>query len=61
MIYRQGFYNYFAYDDGTPEFGYGLEPARAMLAYQFRLVTMDTLSGVQLYFNRTLNDANYRF
>jgi hypothetical protein len=61
MIYRQGFYNYFAYDDGTPEFGYGLEPARALLAVQFRLVTMDTLSGVQLYFNRTLNNANYRF
>ncbi len=61
MKFRQGFYNYFAYDDGTPEFGYGLEPARAMLAVQFRLVTMDTLSGIQLYFNRTLNDANYRF
>jgi hypothetical protein len=61
MKFRQGFYNYFAYDDGTPEFGYGLEPARAMLAVQFRLVTMDTLSGVQLYFNRTLKDANYRF
>ncbi|MFA5417858.1 MAG: hypothetical protein WC341_05310, partial [Bacteroidales bacterium] len=24
-IYRQGFYNYYAYDDGTPEYGFGLE------------------------------------
>ncbi len=61
LKYRQGFYNYFAYDDGTPELGYGLEPARGMLAYQFRMVTPDTLTGVQMYFNRTLNNANDRF
>lgn len=61
MTYRQGFYNYFAYDDGTPELGYGLVPARAMLAYKFRLTTPDTLQGVQMYFNRTLNNANDRF
>ncbi len=61
MTYRQGFYNYFAYDDGTPELGYGLEPARAMLAYRFRMTDPDTLRGVQMYFNRTLNNANDRF
>jgi hypothetical protein len=61
MKYRQGFYNYFAYDDGTPELGYGLEPARGSLAYQFRLVIPDTLTGVQMYFNRTVNNANDRF
>ena len=32
-IYHQGFYNYYAYDDGTPEMGYGLEPAGAQLGY----------------------------
>lgn len=61
MTYRQGFYNYFAYDDGTPELGYGLSGARSMLAYQFRMVAPDTLRGIQIFFNRTLNDANYQF
>ncbi len=56
-IYRQGFYNYFAYDDGTPEFGYFLEPTGAQLAYQFKLTMADTLQGVQIYFSQ-LQDAN---
>lgn len=61
MQFHQGFYNYFAYDDGTPEFGYGIEPARGLIAYQFRMTVPDTLQGVQLYFNRTLNDANDKY
>lgn len=61
ITYRQGFYNYFAYDDGTPEFGYGLEPAGALLAYQFNLSTPDTLFGVQMYFNHTVSDGNVNF
>lgn len=60
LVYVQGFYNYFAYDDGTPELGYSLEPAGAYLAYQFQLNVMDTLTGVQILFNRTLNDGNNR-
>jgi hypothetical protein len=60
LIYVQGFYNYFAYDDGTPELGYSLEPAGAYLAYQFQLNTPDTLTAVQILFNRTLNDGNNR-
>ncbi|NOX85562.1 MAG: T9SS type A sorting domain-containing protein [Chlorobi bacterium] len=61
VIYRQGFYNYYAYDDGTPEFGYGLEPAGSLLAYQFSLSMPDTLWGVQIYFNRTMDNANQFF
>jgi len=57
-IYHQGFYNYFAYDDGTPEFGYGVKPIGAMVACQFKLSTPDTLRGVQIYFNRTKDNAN---
>ena len=60
-IYQQGFYNYYAYDDGTPEFGYGLEPAGAQLAYQFTLSMPDTLYGVQMYFNQTLDFSNNQF
>lgn len=60
-IYRQGFYNYYAYDDGTPEFGYGVEPAGALVAYQFRVSVPDTLRGVQMYFNKTKENANANF
>ncbi|MBO4574321.1 MAG: T9SS type A sorting domain-containing protein [Bacteroidales bacterium] len=58
---HQGFYNYFAYDDGTPEMGYGLVPDDTYFAAQFKVATLDTLSGVQMLFNRTFNDANYNF
>ena len=58
IIYHQGFYNYFAYDDGIPELGYGLEPSGAECAYQFAVTDPDTLKGVQIYFNRTLGNAN---
>jgi len=60
-IYTQGFYNYYAYDDGTPEYGYGLEPAGAQLAYQFNLSIPDTLWGVQMYFNQVVEQANVNF
>ncbi len=60
-IYGQGFYNYFAYDDGTPELGYNLEPAYAQLAYQFKLIIPDTLWGLQIYFNHTQNNANANY
>lgn len=58
---HQGFYNYFAYDDGTPEKGYGLIPDDTYFAAQFRVSRLDTLHGVQMLFNRTFNDANYNF
>lgn len=61
IVRHQGFYNYFAYDDGTPEMGYGLVPGDTYFAAQFRVIKLDTLSGVQLLFNRTFNDANYNF
>lgn len=61
-IYVQGFYNYYAYDDGTPEKGWGLDPvAGGQVAYQFTLNMADTLWGVQMFFNRTLNSANEFF
>lgn len=61
ITYQQGFYNYFAYDNGTPELGYGLEPAGAHMAVQFKMVVPDTLKGVQMLFNRTLNNTNNKF
>ena len=61
IIRHQGFYNYFAYDDGTPEMGYGLVPSDTYFATQFNVTGLDTLRGVQMLFNRTFNDANYNF
>ena len=61
IIRYQGFYNYFAYDDGTPEMGYGLVPSDTYFATQFSVNRLDTLSGVQMMFNRTFNDANFNF
>ena len=61
MVYRQGFYNYYAYDDGTPEMGYGVVPAGGAFAVRFELSDYDTIAGVQLLFNRTLNDANNKY
>ena len=57
----QSFNNYYAYDDGTPERGYGVTPDDSYFATQFTISLPDTLSGVQLLFNRTHNDANYDF
>ena len=59
--FHQGFYNYFAYDDGTPEFGYDLESAGAQVAYQFTVNIPDTLQGVQIYFNRTKGNTNEKY
>ena len=61
LVYRQGFYNYFAYDDGIPEMGYGVEPSAGAFAVRFELSEMDTLRGVQILFNHTLRDANNNY
>lgn len=61
LVYRQGFYNYYAYDDGIPEMGYGVEPANGRFAVKFELAEYDTIQGVQLLFNHTLNDANNKY
>ena len=58
LVYRQDFYNYFAYDDGTPEMGFGVRPSSGAFAVKFELSEVDTLRGVQILFNHTLNDAN---
>ena len=58
---QQKLYNYFAYDDGTPEASYGLTPAGSMLAYRFSLDKPDTLRAVQMYFNHVLNNQNVQF
>jgi hypothetical protein len=54
----QRFYNYFSYDDGSPEAGYALVGSNAQLAYKFSLSHPDTLRTIQMQFNRVFNDIN---
>ena len=61
MVYRTGMYNYYAYDDGIPELGFGVSVAGGRFAVRFDLADYDTIQGVQLLFNHTLNDANNKY
>lgn len=56
--YFQKFHNYFAYDDGSPENGYGLSVAGGKLAYRFKLNTPDTIQAIQMFFNQTFDHSN---
>ncbi|MBO4581545.1 MAG: T9SS type A sorting domain-containing protein [Bacteroidales bacterium] len=60
--YRQNFYNYFSYDDGTPESGYlvtsSVYPYTTCLAMDFTLSHADTLRAVRMYVNRPLNEES---
>jgi hypothetical protein len=57
----QRFEDYYAYDDGTAENGYGLTPAGSLLAYKFTMHQPDTLVAVEMFFNPTFNNANQRY
>ncbi|MCA1757592.1 MAG: T9SS type A sorting domain-containing protein [Bacteroidales bacterium] len=61
--YLQRFSNYFAYDDGTSESGYGIigEGSRnAMAVCRFRSYNQDTIGAVMISFNESLLGANNR-
>ncbi len=57
LTFRQNFYNYYAYDDGTAERGYALNDLSAKMAYYLDPLMNDTLRGLLLYFPPTLVDA----
>jgi len=63
LIYYQTFKDYFAFDDGTAEAGYGINgqgSRNAMVAYRFKSFMDDTLRAIKIYFNRSYLDANKR-
>jgi hypothetical protein len=47
--------NYYAYDDGSAEAGYGLTAAGARLAYRYDLIGPDSLRAIRMYFNPVAN------
>lgn len=59
------FGNYFAYDDGSAEGGYGLDygslPAGpGYAAVKFRTFKPDTLRGISVFFNRSVSDVLFK-
>ena len=63
LIYYQKFGNYFAFDDGSAEAGYGvngLGSKNAMVACWFKTFLADTLRAVQICFNDSYLNSNLR-
>jgi len=63
LIYYQVFQNYFAFDDGSSEGGYGvngLGSRNAMVAYRYESYMQDTLRSVRICFNDSYLEANKR-
>lgn len=59
--FYQNFDNYFAYDDGTAENGFGVEPIKGSnLAVGYFLNQRDTLYAIDIYFNNTYKNANIK-
>ncbi len=51
VISYQVFGNYYAYDDGSAELGYGVQGIGSKLAYEFNIKKADTLTALQIYFS----------
>ncbi len=63
IVYYQKFSNYFAFDDGSSEAGYGINglgARNAMVAYRFTSYMEDTLRAINICFNDSYLDANKR-
>ncbi|MDR2359593.1 MAG: T9SS type A sorting domain-containing protein [Prevotellaceae bacterium] len=59
--YIQQFYNYYSYDDGTAENGYGLfgtGTANGKVAVRFTPYQTDSLRAINMYFNLARDSAN---
>jgi hypothetical protein len=64
VTYLQKFGDYFAFDDGTAEKGYGLYGGgteNARLAVRFNTYRTDSLKAVDIFFNQSLNDVSQKF
>jgi predicted heme/steroid binding protein len=52
------FVNYYAYDDGTAEGGYGIKNAVGKVALRYDFAKPDSLYGLAVHFNRSVNDVS---
>jgi hypothetical protein len=63
ITYYQRFGNYFAFDDGSSESGYGINglgSRNAMVAYRFKSFIPDSIRAIQICFNDSYQNANLR-
>lgn len=59
---KQLFANYYAYDDGSAEAGYGIDFGPGKVALGFETNVADTLRAIDIYFNQSLtSNANISF
>ena len=61
LKFFQRFYNYYAYDDGIPEAGYGLSASNGRLAIQFKVNVPDSIQSIQFYFNQAMGLSNQQY
>ncbi|MCD4793354.1 MAG: T9SS type A sorting domain-containing protein [Bacteroidales bacterium] len=64
ISYTQKFRDYYAYDDGNAEAGYGIYGSGAKfgsVAYFFDPLTSDNLTGVYMYFTHAYNEASQNY
>ena len=57
LVHLQEFSNYFAYDDGTAESGYGIIGSAGKVALKYKLNKADTLRAIRVYFNQAETDV----
>jgi len=63
VTYYQVFGNYFAYDDGSAEEGYGINglgSRNARVAVRFKSYIQDTLRAISICFNDSYQNSNWR-
>ncbi len=63
LVYYQTFKNYFAFDDGTAEAGYGINglgSRNAMFACRFKSFIQDTIRAISICFNDSYQETNKR-
>ncbi|MFA8449995.1 MAG: T9SS type A sorting domain-containing protein [Bacteroidales bacterium] len=58
VSYHQYMYNYYAFDKGVPEKGYGIIGVGTAAAVKFQITKADSLQGAFMLFNRTAGNAN---
>lgn len=52
------FGNYYAFDDGSAEWGYGIENATGKVALKYTFAKPDSLYGIAIHFNRANSDVS---
>jgi len=64
LVHEQLFRDYYAYDDGTAEAGYGLRgsgSAAGVVAYKYNSFTPDLLGGAYISFNQVYDSLNLNY